>query len=249
VGRGGIYGLVTGGEHPYHGRWGIHPLGPLVPGASVQVDLAAIEEASTTAWPTPPVEAMVRPYNQEDWNHFREMPEFWGKRGHLDLVRALMDGQFVLVGFASTPVEEFELEGLDPVSEPRTMVRVVLGPDPRLEDLLPAAVPTPRQVVPTIQGALRPDQIQQVVGLYAPSMRWCYEQTLAAEGLALHGQVDVRFMIDSYGYVTSVEVVRSTLGNPVVEQCVADQFWSMVFPTPTNGGTVVVNYPFVFRPE
>jgi len=243
----GLLGVLPGGEHPYHGGWGIHALGPLVAGGSAQVDLAAIEVDAATAWPTPPPSAMTRPHDQEDWNHFREMPEFWGKRGHLDLVRALMDGQLVLVGYSSTPVEDFELDGLDPVSEPRTMVRVLLGRDPRLEGLraVEAAELPP---VPRVHGALSQQQIQQVIGQFTSSIRWCYEQALYTAGPDLQGRVDVKFTIDNYGYVSSVEVVSSTLGNPVAEQCVADQFWSMVFPAPTGGGIVVVNYPLVFKP-
>ncbi len=239
--------------HPYTGGWGIHPLGALARGAAVQVNLAEIESSSTTVWPTPPPEAMVRPHDQEDWNHFREMPEFWGERGHLDLVREMMHGHLLLVGWSSTPVEGFDLEGLDPVSEPRTMVRAVLGDDPRLEDLRERErqvkiMDTTALSEPMVLGGLEKAQVSSVVEGWLPSIRYCYEQALTSEGPHLAGQVDVKFVIDANGYVTSSDVIRSTLDSDWVEDCVTSTFHSMVFPAPAGGGITLVTYPFVFTP-
>jgi hypothetical protein len=237
----------------YTGGWGIHALGPLARGAAAQVNLAEIESTSTTVWPTPPPEAMVRPHDQEDWNHFREMPEFWGERGHVDLIRALMDGELVLVGYSSTPVEGFELEGLDPVSEPRTMVRVVLGDDPRLESLRArqrkaALVEETVLGSPILIGSLDRAQVDDVVGMHLPSIRACYERALTDEGPHLAGQVDIKFVIEYDGTVSSADAIRSTLASPTVESCVASRFYDMYFPPPTGGGIVLVTYPFVFEP-
>jgi len=121
------YGTVTPGVQ---GTRAI-PLGPLMAGQSASTDLNRIPEDIQAVWPEVPDRALVRPHAREDWALFREMPDFWGRRGHLDLTRQLLDHKLILVGFTGTPVEDFELKGLDPESEPRTLVRVVLGDDPR----------------------------------------------------------------------------------------------------------------------
>jgi len=107
------------------------PLGPLMAGSAASTDLNKIPEDAPAVWPELPERALVRPHDRLDWSLFREMPDFWGRRGHLDLTRQLIDHKLILVGFTTTPVEEFALAGLDPESEPRTLVRVVLGDDPR----------------------------------------------------------------------------------------------------------------------
>ncbi len=252
-----LYRYAQYGASPYDGGWSVHPLGALTAGGSVQVDWKTVEDTTALAWPTPPAESMVRPHDQEDWNHFREMPEFWGERGHLDLTRAMMDGQLVLVGFTASPVEQFQLEGLDPVSEPRAMVRVLLGDDPRLADLRAARDQyDPLQpseferegLMPQVVGSLSRDHIQTVVRARAPAIRDCYERALERQGPGFAGDVSIKFEIDASGYVWSVYVASSTLDDWDMEQCVVNEFWGMVFPPPSGGGSVSVTYPFVFAP-
>ena len=250
-----LYVYAQYGTSPYDGGWQAYPLGQLLAGGSVQVDWKQAAGDTSLTWPTPPPQAMVRSHDQEDWNHFREMPEFWGERGHIDLVRAMMNGQLVLVGFSSTPVEEFELDGLEPVSEPRTMVRVLLGDDPRLDDLRAVAhqydPAEPSQFeqedqAPIISGTLSQDHIQTVVRTRTPQIRDCYERAMTRHGPGYSGDLSVKFEIDASGYVWSVYVASSTLDDWDLEQCVVNEFWGMTFPAPPGGGSVSVTYPFVF---
>ena len=57
----------------------------------------------------------------------------------------------------------------------------------------------------------------------------------------------MRFVIGADGKVLSSSVVQSTVGVPDLEQCVAAQVTTFLFPRVLNGGTAVVLYPFVFR--
>lgn len=247
--------------------YGLHHVGSLRSQTSVHVDLDEMDDEAPYAWPQPPDKAMIRPHDREDWDHFREIPEMWGKRGHLDLTRMMLDGQLVLVGFATEPVEGFDLEGLDPESEPRTLVRVVLGPDPRLaqaqaqqatlgiEGLAGALAGDPLGpggsgtvaldgTTSSILGSLSQDEIQEVVNRHISQIQFCYERELTSQPL-LTGKVDTRMVIGVDGSVSSATV---TGVDENIEACVEGVLRQMQFPAPAGGGIVMVSYPFVFSP-
>ncbi len=237
------------------GAYRTHHLGALLPGASVQVDLDQLATEATTVYPVAPEGALTRAHDHEDWNHFKEMPDFWDRRGHLDLTRMLMDGQLVLLGFSGTPVESFELKGLEPESEPRTLVRAVLGEDPRTTGEQPATTETavqeivvPPDMLPRITGALDRDVVQEVVRTHIDEIKGCYEQGLSYDGPHIRGKATARFVIDENGWITSSEVRDSSLGSYTVENCIQSTIWGWTFPAPAGGGTVVVEYPFIFEP-
>lgn len=62
------------------------------------------------------------------------------------------------------------------------------------------------------------------------------------------GRVLLQFTIDRHGTVLAASVTSSTLGNEVVEQCIAVAAKRWIFP-PVNGGNTVVTYPFVLITE
>ena len=242
---------ITWGQGAYR----THHLGPLLAGASVQVDLDQLATDVQTVYPEPPERALARPHDREDWDHFKEMPEFWDRRGHLDLTRALMAGQLVLLGFTSTPVEAFELEGLDPVSEPRTIVRAVLGDDPRAARDAPnrpkirTADPTESGANdPVVLGSLASELIRARVGSHMLELNDCYQSALMIEGSELRGSLTARFVIDADGYIMSSEIEDSTTGSYHLDSCIQSSIWGWTFPAPPGGGIVVVKYPFTFEP-
>ncbi len=247
----GSYPVISSATSWGSGAYRTHHLGALLAGASVQVDLTQLAAEAGTVYPLPPDGALTRPHDQEDWNHFKEMPDFWDRRGHLDLTRALMAGQLVLIGFSSSPVEDFDLRGLSPESEPRTVVRAVLGPDPRVDwnGLQAASSPTvPREGGPQVYGALDREVIRQTVESHEWQVQSCYEQGLMVDGPHLRGSLTAKFTIGPDGWVTSSMIEQSTLGSYTVESCIESSVWGWTFPPPAGGGMVVVKYPFTFEP-
>ncbi len=48
--------------------------------------------------------------------------------------------------------------------------------------------------------------------------------------------------------MASSEVAQATTDNTELERCVAGRVRGWVFPRPKGGGSVVVTYPFLFKP-
>lgn len=254
AGYGNSFGSYSTATSWGGGAYRTHHLGPLLAGSSVQVDLDEVASQATTVYPLPPEGALTRPHDREDWDHFKEMPDFWDRRGHMDLTRALMAGQVVLIGLASSPVEDFELQGLDPESEPRILLRAVLGEDPRItEGARPVPVADARQVLPPdlqpkATDGLGLDVVREVVKSHIGEIRSCYQQGLTYDRADLRGKLTARFTVGSEGWITSSEVRNSTLNSYTVESCIESTIWGWTFPTPSDGKSVVVEYPFTFQP-
>jgi hypothetical protein len=100
---------------------------------------------------------------------------------------------------------------------------------------------------PAIMGSLDKSVIQQVVKRHSNMIRYCYQRELAQDP-DLSGKIVVKFVIAADGTVSSSSVKSSTMGNAIVEACVAKRFQSLLFPEPLGGGIVIVSYPFVFQP-
>ncbi len=73
---------------------------------------------------------------------------------------------------------------------------------------------------------------------------YCYEQALLATP-SLEGTVRTQFVIGPAGRVTSASASGVA---PEVARCIADVLEGIEFPAPKGGDTVVVTYPFMFRP-
>ena len=98
---------------------------------------------------------------------------------------------------------------------------------------------------PIVIGSIDKSLIEAVIKRHMNQVRYCYQRELTRDP-ALAGRVTVRFAIAADGSVSKAEVQQSTLGNAVVEACLVQRFLRFAFPEPAGGGTVVVNYPFVF---
>ena len=98
--------------------------------------------------------------------------------------------------------------------------------------------------VPT--GRLAPEIVQKIIrAAYAP-LRACYEEgRKSTENLG--GKVTVRFDIEADGTVSRYQPICTSLPDPKVVSCIAQNFTKLQFPKPT-GGIVRVVYPVTFAP-
>ena len=110
-----------------------------------------------------------------------------------------------------------------------------------------ARQPTVQMERPEISGQLDREIIQRVIREHRREIRACYEGELQRDP-DLEGRVVVGFVISSDGQVAGSRIAESTLSNSAVEDCVARRVRQWRFPEPRGGGTVNVNYPFVFSP-
>lgn len=104
-----------------------------------------------------------------------------------------------------------------------------------------APAPAPQ---PAPQGPLGQESIRREVRARLGEIRLCYEQRLVDEP-TLQGTTRVTFAIGSDGRVLSS---TGTGFDPAVDTCVAGVIKAIRFPAPDGGGTMRVNYPFIFRP-
>ena len=106
-----------------------------------------------------------------------------------------------------------------------------------------SAVPTVSIGSPTANGDLDKAIIRRYIKRNLSKIQYCYEKELLAKP-SLSGTVQTSFLIMPNGTVASAS------GNGVdgtVASCVASVVKAIEFPKPKNGGSVQVNYPFIFR--
>lgn len=96
-------------------------------------------------------------------------------------------------------------------------------------------------------GSRDKEQLRQVIRSHIGEVRRCYESELAKLP-QLAGRVVLKMTIEPQGTVSATHVESSTLGNSVVEQCIAAAVKTWVFP-PIKDGRTVVTYPFLLRSE
>lgn len=104
------------------------------------------------------------------------------------------------------------------------------------------------EVVPgtaEVRGSLDKELIRRIIRRHINEVKFCYERELTRTP-NMEGRVMVNFTIGPTGAVVASIVQSSTLGNPVVEQCIAAALRRWEFPRP-QGGIVVVTYPFVLK--
>lgn len=118
-----------------------------------------------------------------------------------------------------------------------------------IADVLPARNVAPGSQTPPDAGKGRLDKelIRRVIRQHIMEVRTCYERELSKNS-KLGGRVLIHFIIGTGGEVTKSEVESSTLGNTVVEECIAAAVRSWSFPKP-QGGVVSVTYPFVLQTD
>lgn len=96
------------------------------------------------------------------------------------------------------------------------------------------------------QGRLPPEVIQRIVRQNFGRFRLCYENELRSNPM-LAGRVNIRFVIDRSGAVSTSQVATGSLPGPV-GQCILRAMRNLSFPQP-EGGIVTALYGLSFSPD
>jgi TonB family protein len=81
--------------------------------------------------------------------------------------------------------------------------------------------------------------------VHSAEIRSCYERS-AANHPGTEGRVVFRIGIDPTGLVGTSCVVRTSLNDATVDQCLMDVVLKWKFPAPASGNWALVDYPYVF---
>jgi TonB family protein len=100
-----------------------------------------------------------------------------------------------------------------------------------------------------VQGSLNKDHIRGVIRRSLDRVRGCYEAYLKKRDLeAPDGKLVVRFVIGPDGVVREAALdERTSLADDDLGACVLAVMKSLRFQRPAGGGSVTVNYPFIFK--
>lgn len=100
---------------------------------------------------------------------------------------------------------------------------------------------------PEVDGSLDSAAIAKVVRRRIKSLQDCYERELKRDP-ALSGKIEIEFTIGESGRVDEARVSNNGMGSKAVGSCIVSRVRRWRFPTP-DGGSVTVNYPFIFTPS
>lgn len=95
-------------------------------------------------------------------------------------------------------------------------------------------------------GTISGSEVRARIRSHTAEIQECYASALDRLP-AGESRVVVRFVVDASGRVPAVSIASSDFEDQTVGCCVAKHAAQWTFPTPTNGGFVVVEYPFVVR--
>ncbi len=101
---------------------------------------------------------------------------------------------------------------------------------------------------PLVRGHLDKEIVRRVIRHHLNEVKYCYERELLHKP-TLAGRLLVKFVIGATGQVASSVVESSTTAHPPVDACVAEAVRRWTFPSVNSqGGLVIVSYPFVLAP-
>jgi TonB family protein len=98
---------------------------------------------------------------------------------------------------------------------------------------------------PSVDGELDPGIIAKEVRARIGAIKGCYERALKRNP-KLTGKIEVRWTITPAGTVQGVEIASDSMGDSEVANCIKGFVARWRFPAP-SGGSVEVQYPFVFQ--
>ena len=104
-------------------------------------------------------------------------------------------------------------------------------------------IPNIRLKMPQANGSLHKVIVQKVAKMHQKEIQACYEKELIKKTV-ISGQLIVNWVITPRGTVEQIK--ESTLNNKNVEKCIVDVLKSWKYPTPKDGGSVSVEFPFIF---
>jgi TonB family protein len=99
-----------------------------------------------------------------------------------------------------------------------------------------------------VTGSLDKELIRRIIRRHINEIKFCQEREVV-RGRPGRGRVLLRFTIGPEGSVLQSIVQSSTVGNPAIEQCMAQAVRRWEFPKPRGGGIVSVVYPFVLTAD
>lgn len=95
-----------------------------------------------------------------------------------------------------------------------------------------------------LKGTLTKTVIKRTVGEHKNEIFDCYRKQFL-KNPDFRERVTVKFTISGTGVVKKAEITNSTLNNSEIESCITQTVRKWKFPQPEDGGTIIVNYPFV----
>jgi RNA polymerase sigma factor (sigma-70 family) len=107
--------------------------------------------------------------------------------------------------------------------------------------------------LPSEVGDLDKQYIRSAVKEILPLLTECYESGLERNP-QLAGKILVEFTIEGEPGVggvvgeSSIDPKQSDLDDPAVRECIQETMYALQIDPPTNGGSVLVRYPFTFAP-
>lgn len=96
-------------------------------------------------------------------------------------------------------------------------------------------------------GTVDPASIEKTVAAGRYQLRLCYELALRRNQGA-RGSMEWRWIIDSQGQTSDLNLVRSSIKDEELVKCVREKIASWRFPRP-KGGSVEIRYPFEFSKD
>ncbi len=135
----------------------------------------------------------------------------------------------------------------------REQIWSALGSSPDAETEADAAAAAERpelQQLPQLDTGYIQDAIRDQL---VPVIQECYQSALEDEP-ELGGKLVVQFTIvgaEDIGAIVEDPQIdeESTLDNQFVSECMRESVMGVTFEPPEDGGSITVNYPFVFAPE
>lgn len=104
----------------------------------------------------------------------------------------------------------------------------------------------PKVVREPLIGTLDPQLIEQTVAKYRFELQLCYELALRRNQQAV-GSMEWQWHLDTQGQVYDIDLVKSSISDPKMIECVRGKIAKWKWPKPQKG-SIQISYPFLFRP-
>ncbi|MEO5666715.1 MAG: AgmX/PglI C-terminal domain-containing protein [Bdellovibrionota bacterium] len=99
-----------------------------------------------------------------------------------------------------------------------------------------------------VLGSLSKEEIERVVRAHASEIRYCYDREIARNP-SLSGKVTMKWTIVGAGRVESVSTKDNSTGSKSLSDCIGGYLKDWKFPTPAEGSSSDVEYPWIFKPK
>lgn len=100
---------------------------------------------------------------------------------------------------------------------------------------------------PEVDGSLDSGAVARVVQSRMRMVQDCYNRELKRDP-NLAGKIEIEFTIGEDGSITDARVSSNQMGSDAVATCIVGRIRRWRFPKP-DGGSVTVNFPFIFTPS